>query len=69
MQLIAMMHNEVIENVDQAQIKHKHVYALWKGRYMFVGFMKCNVCQDEKARKEKLFKFKLGKAFLVCEIS
>jgi hypothetical protein len=32
MQLIAMMHNEVIDNVDQAQIKHKHVYALWKGR-------------------------------------
>jgi hypothetical protein len=32
MQLIAMMHSEVIENVDQAQIKHKHVYALRKRR-------------------------------------
>lgn len=32
MQSVAMMHNEIIDNVDQAQIKHKHVYALWKGR-------------------------------------
>lgn len=40
-----------------------------KGDKCLLDSLKCNVCQDEKALKKKVFKFKLGKTFLVCEIS
>ncbi len=32
------MHGEVIENVNQAQVRHKQIYASTKGKQMFLGF-------------------------------
>jgi len=40
-----------------------------KGDKCLLDSLKCNIFQDEKALKKKVFKFKLGKTFLVCEIS
>ncbi len=38
LQFIAMMHGEVVKNVNQTQVKQKQTYVSWKGKQMFLRF-------------------------------
>ncbi len=63
------MHGEFINNIGQAQIKHKCAYATRKEKQMFMGFKEGAMLMKMKkiAKKKSLVSIQEG-PFLLCRI-
>ncbi len=63
------MHGEVINNIRQAQIKHKCAYATRKENQMFMGFKEgVMLTKMKKFAKKKSLDFSYEGPFLLCSI-